>query len=219
MPSAGSLLKNLNLSRETLLKRIGLFQQDTVYSYIVDTVEYREGRMYQAGSGPNFQGDLITLCSCKHMMRTYLDTEFWRGVWVAGFTGSSDSSRNKLFYLMMVSQAFESHREFWLSDSIPEETKNAKAAHIDRFGDVYKPESMSGDPYSHRRYFEPCKNHVHCEPGDWRKDISHPKQHGRRPALLVGHLEYSFLWSKTLITSPFKLYRGQKKTSLSDLFS
>ena len=218
MSSAVTLVKNLNLPRETLLPKIGLFQQSTVYSYIVDTVEHHSGRLYQAGSGPNFQGGLITLCSCKHLMRTYLDTESWKGVWIAGFTSSRELPRNKLFYLMMVSQAFESHREFWVSDSIPEETKSAKAAHLDRFGDIYKPKSESGDPHYHRRYYEPCKKHVHCEPGDWRKDISYRDRYGRTPVLLVGHPEYSFLWNRPLITSPFKLSRGQKKTSLSDLF-
>ena len=66
MPVQGRLSTNLNLSPEILLERIEDFEDSAVYSYIVDTVEYEDGRLYQTGSGPNFQGDLVTLCSCKH---------------------------------------------------------------------------------------------------------------------------------------------------------
>ncbi len=218
MPRPGRLAKNLNLRREALAERIAPFKKDTVYCYIVDTVEYSEGRLYQTGSGPNFQGDLITLCSCKHLMRMFLGAESWKGVWIAGFTSSRDSSSNRLFYLMMVSEAFQSHRELWFSDSIPEETKIAKAANLDRFGDIYQPKTESGDPFSYWNYLAPCDDHVHCEPGDWRKDIDYLDKHGRKPALLVGRPEDSFLWDKPVATSPFKLSRGQKKTTLSELF-
>ena len=221
MPYQGRLAKNLNLSLETLSERIAPFQQDAVYLYVVTTVEYYEGRLYQAGSGPNFQGDLITLCSCKHYMRALRDVESWQGVWVAGYTSSAHLGSRRLFYLTMVSEAFESHREFWLSDAIPEETKTAKAAHLDRFGDIYQPKSEAGKPYYPWLYIEPCKNHVHCEPGDWRKDIRYADRYGRIPALLVGDSEYSFLWDRPMIRLPSdlsSLSRGHKKKKLSDLF-
>ncbi len=221
MPRTGRLAKNLNQRREALAERIAPFKKDTVYCYIVDTVEYSEGRLYQTGSGPNFQGDLITLCSCKHKMRTYQDIKSrTKGVWIAGFTNSRDrdSGSNRLHYLMMVSERFESHRELWFSDSIPEETKFAKAANLDRFGDIYQPQVESGDPYSYWNYFPPCDDHVHCEPGDWHTDIDYHDQHGHRPELLVGHPEYSFLWDKPVATAPFELSRGEKKKKLSELF-
>ena len=148
MPRKGKLAKNLNLSREALLEKIAPFQHDCVYSYIVCTVEYEQGRLYQRGSGPNFQGGLITLCSCKHWMRTARDTESWKGVWVAGFTRKNLG--NRLFYLMRASEAFESHSKLWFSDLIPEETKDAKVADLGKFGDVYRPKVGSGDPYSHQ---------------------------------------------------------------------
>ena len=218
MPRQGRLAKNLNLAREALSEKIARFLEDTVYYYVVDTVEYENGRLYQTGSGPNFQGDLITLCSCKHLMRTYPDVQ--PGVWVAGFTNSKVMGRNRLFYLMRVSEAFESHRAFWLSDSILEETKNAKVADQDRFGDIYQPKVETSDPYSPSSYLEPCKNHVHCEPGDWRKDINYRNRYGRRPTLLVGDSEYSFLWDRPVITYPSnlsKLTQGQRKDTLTAL--
>ena len=216
MPSQGRLAKSLNLPHEALLERIDPFLEDTVYSYVVDTVEYENGRLYQTGSGPNFQGGMITLCSCKHLMRTYPSIQ--PGVWIAGFTSYRVMDRNWLFYLMRVSWAFESHRDFWFSDDVSGETKRAKAADSDRFGDIYQPVGESGNPYSYRSYLEPCKNHVHCEPGDWRKDIQYMNQHRKRPALLVGDPEYSFLWDRISLKCPYKLGRGQKKDNLSALF-
>ena len=216
MPRSGILARNLNLPPGVLSERIAPFRQDTVYCYIVDTAEQPDDRLCQTGSGPNFQGDLITLASCKHQMRTYLSAESWKGVWVAGFTRRE--LKNRLFYLMRVSAAYASHRELWYSDSISEETKTAKAAHLDRFGDIYQPKSESGAPYRPLDYHRPCKDHVHCEPGDWRKDIKYVTRYGRSPALLVGDPDYSFLWDKPMITSPWELGRWEKKSRLDELY-
>ncbi len=216
MPSRGRLAKNRSLSHEALLERIAPFLKDTVYSYIVDTVEYENGRLYQTGSGPNFQGDLITLCSCKHFMRTFSNMQ--PGVWIAGFTSYRVMDQNWLFYLMRVSWTFESHRDFWFSDDVSGETKRVKAADSDRFGDIYQPVGESGNPYSYRSYLEPCKKHVHRDSRLWHKDIRYVTRYGRRPALLVADPEYSFLWDRPRITSPSKLPRSQKKDSLSALF-
>ena len=217
MPHRGRLAENLNLRRRTLARRIARFRHETVYSYIVITVECLNGRLRQEGSAPNFQGDLITLCSCKHWMRTFRDTESWKGVWIAGYTRRDLG--NRLFYLMRISEAFESHRELWLSDLISEETKTKKAAHQSKFGDIYQPKSEASDAYSHRDYIRPHTSHVHRRPDIWRQDIDYySAQHGRRPALLVGNPNYSFLWDEPLITYPFTLYQGQKRTCLSELF-
>ena len=218
MPKTGRLARNLNIKPDSLIERLIPFRGSTVYYYVVNTVEYYEGRLYQTGSGPNFQGDLLTLCSCKHRMRTSLEPEDWEGVWIAGYTGSTDLGSNRIFCLMRVSQAFQSHREFWFSDSIPDKTKTAKAAHLDKFGDVYQPKRTSGRPYSYWHYFDPCKNHVHCEPEYWREDIDYKGYSGRRPALLVGDAEYSFLWDRPVIESPFEVGRGQRKATIGDLF-
>ena len=217
MPRRGRLAKNLNLQREALLEDIAPFRKDRVYPYVVTTVKGDNGRLYQTGSGPNFQGDLITLCSCKHEMRAYSYITSGKRVWIAGFTGSSGLVTNNLFYLMLVSQLFDSHHELWFSDSISEETKVAKASNLDKFGDIYQPKSRSDDPYSHLSYFPPCEDHVHCDPCDWHKDIDYIDKHGRTPALIVGCPEYSFLWNIPSIESPFKIPR-KKKATLGDLF-
>ena len=220
MPREGKLAQNLNLTAEMLLEITAPFQHELVYSYVVDTVKYHKRRLYQGGSGPNYQGDLITLCSCKHRMRTARDVDSWDGVWIAGYTSRSHYGEHDLFYLMRISQTFESHRELWFSDSIPEETKIAKAAHLEKFGDVYQPKTESGDPYSFRHYLPPCKIHVHCSPHLWHKDIKYDSGYGGRlSVLLVGDQELSFLWDEPVFASPFDIPRGHKKKTLSDLLS
>ena len=189
--------------------------EEDVYCYVVDTVEYEDGRLHQTGSGPNFQGGLVTLASCKHHMRTF--SAILPGVWIAGFTNTKVMGRNRLFYLMRVRETFASHTEFWFSQSIPEEAKVSKAADHDRFGDIYRPRESGDLPYSPLSYFEPCKNHVHCELEDWKKDVNY-SQDGRRPKLLVGDPEYSFLWERIRITSPRGIGRGQRNWKIADLF-
>lgn len=220
MPRSGRLAKALNLDCEDLSEKIAPFRQDTVYSYVIKTVECKDGRLRQWGSAPNFQGGLITLCSCMHRMRTSLQkTNSWKGLWIAGYTPKDLG--NHLFYLMRVSEAFASHHELWFSNCIPKATRIKKAAHLDRFGDIYKPKSESVDPYRYRDYIRPCKGHVHREPPHWHKDINYSKGYQqRKPALLVGHPEYSFLWDKPEIVSPFvdPRHPRQKKTKLSVLF-
>lgn len=217
MPHRGRLAENLNLRCGPLARKIAGFRQETVYSYILTTLECREGRLRQEGSAPNFQGDVITLCSCKHWMRTFRESESWKGVWIAGYT--TKELGNQLFYLMRVSEALESHRELWLSDYISEETKLKKAAHLSKFGDLYKPKSEASDAYTPRDYVKPRKNHVHRRPDIWHEDIDYYSgKHRRRPALLVGDPKNSFLWDDPTLSFPFTLYQGQKKTSLRELF-
>ena len=219
MPTKGKLYENLNLSRRDLWRSIREFRHDEVRSYIVTTTqENEEGRLRQCGSGPNFQGGMITLSSCMHRMRTSLkNIESWKGVWIAGFTNFN--GRQELFYLMRISQAFKSQRGFWFSKFVPKGTKQAKAAHLSRFGDIYEPNSRSGNHYSYQGYLEPCEDHVHSEPRHWHKDINYRKGYSqRKPALLVGDPELSFLWDRPVIRLPFESFREQKKTRLSCLF-
>ena len=217
MPRKSRLAKNRNLRRKPLYRKIYKFRNDTVYAYILTTIECRDGHLRQFGSAPNFQGGMITLCSCKHWMRTFRDTESWEGVWIAGYTNRDLG--NKLFYLMRVSEAYKSHRDLWQSDRISEKTKAKKDAHLSRFGDIYQPKNDASDDFSPLEYVRPCRSHVHRNPDIWHEDIDYySDRQGRRPALLVGDPKYSFLWDKAVASYPRTLYRGQKRAILSDLF-
>jgi hypothetical protein len=75
-PSSGILAENLNLPLKSLRHRIGNRIQVT-YTYVISSVRHRDNRFIQTGSGPNFQGGFITLCTCKHHMRSARDAEDW----------------------------------------------------------------------------------------------------------------------------------------------
>lgn len=219
MPHKGKLAKNLNMPLEALVEKIAPFQQDEVYFYVVKTVEYSKGRFYQTASAPNFQGDLITLCTCEHQMRSARDANSWQNIWVAGYTSYSYVDEHKLFYLMKIAMSFESHRDLWFSDSIPRKTKSAKAANKDKFGDIYQPKKKMNAPYSYISYLRPCKQHVHCDPCLWHKDIKYTKGYGgRSPALLVGDPRFSFLWDSPIVSFQPKIGRHFRTKPLSYLF-
>jgi len=217
-PQTGLLADNMNWQLGPLRKKIGQ-SQAIVYCYVIATIENQHGHFVQRGSGPNFQGDLITLCTCKHYMRTFMDAGDWKGKWVAGFTGvKAGEGKNFLVYLMQVSHAFKSHYDFWNNTGIiSDETKQVKATHSNNFGDIYEPrrETKKFDPQS---YISPRKSHVHFPDYHWHKDIDYIGCSERRAALLVGDVKSSFLWDKPMIfyTHP-NLPRGQKKFELADL--
>ena len=217
-PERGKLFRNLSLEPKALSKRVERFRNEDVYCYVVSTVEYDEGRMYQTGSSPNFQGGVVTLCSCMHWMRTYRDSKDWPGAWIAGFLSCTPLGVHKLFYLMRVSEAFKSHRKLWESRSISIRTKEAKAAHLDGFGDVYEPRKSSGKRYGYRNYKAPCEGHVHQLDDLWHKDVKHTKGKAGRPsALLLGDPKFSFLWQEPDISSPFYVTRFPKVKALQEL--
>ena len=172
---SGLLSQNLNLDRHSLAQRIGVTQGGLVYCYVVATVEYAGGQLMQSGSGPNFQGGLITLCTCKGQMRAGKDMGAWIGTWIAGITGAPAGRQAEgfLFYLMRVARAFASHRDLWdwLSAHAPDAAK-AKVADQNQLGDVYRPRDPCVDPYSPYAYFPPCPLHVHSGTA-WHEDIDY----------------------------------------------
>jgi len=215
-PKSGRLAGNKNLSLSTLRKHVN--GQATVYYYIITSIKNRDGHFIQTGCGPNFQGDWVTLCTCKHYMRTFLDASDWKDKWVAGFTGRpAGQGRNFLVYLMKVSQAFKSHYDLWFDKHIPLKTKRAKAAHLHKLGDIYKPRRRVKNQSDHhpQDYIPPHSNHVHAE--SWNNDIAYCGCTNRYAALLVGEQKYSFLWSYPKIFYPSRLHRGQMKCEIRSL--
>lgn len=200
------------------LRNIADEDNPDVYLYIIATIEYQDQKFLQRGTGPNFQGDLITLCTCKHDMRSSMDVGEWSGKWIAGFTGrmelQAQEKKNYLVYLMKVSEAFESFHKLW-NNNIPDETKKAKAAHLCKWGDIYEPKRKGIDPYEAKDYVYPCGQYDRaiC----WRKDIKYySERFKRRAALLVGDERKSFLWDGPMIKYQELLPRGYKKVKFKD---
>jgi len=198
-PSSGVLAGNLDLDLRAFRNALSSVGSGYVVSYIVDSTKKENGRHCQYGSGPNWQGGLITLCTCRHDIRARYDCDLWRGNWIAGFTCVGGYERgNSLVYLMRVQKAFESHVELW--DWLPDKTRNAKAAHINRHGDVFRPRAplsdlRTGQQFEPGTYEPPCDDHPHSLPAKWHKDINKIK----RAALLVGDPHFSFVWSKPML--------------------
>lgn len=217
-PRAGLLARNRNRSRAALRRAVGRGGA-TVYSYVVATVGLDDGRFVQRGSGPNWQGDRLTLATCKHFLRTFLTPEDWRGVWLAGFCGAgAGGGRNALVYLTRVAHAFGSQADAWGADALPQRTKAAKAAHRHPFGDLFAP-ARPGDPLDPAIYRRPCAGHAH-EPGDgWHGDIDYVGCNGRPVAILVGDPALTFLWDRPLLYRDGPLGRGQRKDELGTLLA
>lgn len=218
-PRKGKLHGNLNLSSKALRDIVGS-EGAIVYCYVVDSVTDEGGHLVQRGSGPNFQGDMATLCTCKHHMRTSLSPDDWEGKWVAGFTGvGAGGGRNALVFLTRVDHAFESHHGLWYSEEIPAETKRAKSATSNRLGDLFEPVDEWSDPFDHRGYRPPHTTHSHAPDDNWHRDVDHTGYGGRRPALLVGDPEHTYLWDRPALFFPDSIGRGYRKITLNDLAS
>jgi hypothetical protein len=143
----------------------------------------------------------------------------WRGKWIAGFTSIKEYQRkNFLVYLMKISKAFESHCDLWFNESISPETKRAKAAHLNKFGDIYKPKRRIIGYDKTEDYERPCKGHSHVD--SWGRDITYENGYGgRAAALLVGGEKRGFSWDVPKIWYSHQLPRSFQKLDLNEFFS
>ena len=212
-PKTGRLAEQSNIDLSSLRKRLR-GQSGVVHCYVVRTIEYPADEFVHTGSGPNFQGGLITLCTCKHQMRSRRGLRDWRGAWVAGFTSLGKvpgDHVNHLVYLMKVGQAYTSHRDLWHALSAAQ--REAKAADTNPLGDVFRPRSPVGDWFDPKSYIPPGPDHSHCAGNRWQEDID---DH-RRPPLLVGDPDLSLLWSRPLITWPrSRIARDYQRHSMTE---
>jgi hypothetical protein len=201
------LRKRANMDLATLRERIPEGPA-TIYCYVMTTLKQREGTLVHLGSGPNIQGGLITLCTCKHLMRTYPDVK--PGTWIAGFTGSrKETARrpampNTLFYLTRVEHAFPSHMALWRSRLVPQHSKRRKSARRNPLGDLFEPHQDAHEAFDAGSYHPPIPGHSHAPEhqwpgGQWHRDITYANRSGRHPARLVGHAELSFVWTRPMI--------------------
>ncbi len=216
LPKVGSLARKLNFSLGKLRRSIDKTNSSTaIYCYVMSSVRKRGGILQHYGCGPNWQGGLITLCTCKHFMRNFLDVNKWLGTWVAGFSNvRAGSGVNVLIYMMRVKDAFESHYKLWYA--LPRQVRWAKAADrkFNILGDIYRPKvrPTQKSPFSKTRYHKPCPSHVHID--GWAKDIDYKMY--RRAAMLVGDKKSSFVWNQPKIAFDHNIGRGQVKYSLKD---
>jgi hypothetical protein len=203
-PTTVPLGDRLDWSLERLIGELAYGPPRPVYPYVVASVERRpDGRFAQYGTSPNFQGGVVTLCACKHHMRSGSRFRDQDGVWVAGVTGAGIGGRGRrhLFYLMLVAARADSPAEMW--DRLASEVREAKSASRHPLGDLYEPRcaGLTGDDrYDVTNYRAPLANHDHAagSPPYWHADID-VRYGQRRPVLLAGDPHRSWLWSRPMI--------------------
>jgi hypothetical protein len=154
-------------------------------------------------------------------MRTFSEFITRPGTWIAGFCGvKAGGGRCALVYLMKVAQTFESQYDLW--HVLSPRVRLAKAAHLkgNALGDLYKPKHRLKDEerFDPSNYSPPCDGHTHLKHQEWHKDINH-MYHGRRPALLVGEPDHSYLWEYPRLCFEGNIGRGQRKLALPELLS
>jgi len=156
------------------------FRNDEVRVYTVASTKFDNGMIRHKGSGPNLEGGLATLCTCKRSMRAACSKEYWaKEKWILGLTSRAKSNgfegRHHLLYLMKVGYAFDSHFELFhhLDDRNPN-ALNIKLATSNQLGDVFVPLANSiFEPKNPRMYKSPRKGHSHgYKVGEeWESDI------------------------------------------------
>jgi hypothetical protein len=192
---------------------LGSYLEEPVYSYIIKTIVIDDSNcLIQTRSAPNWDGGIITLCTCKHQMRSFKTPEEWEsGVWVAGFSSIENTGVQALVYLMRVGEAFESFGELWhKSRFLAQDIKALKSASSNPHGDLYEPKE-GGNLFEPGTYKNPIIGHDHenC----WQDDIV--PRYNRPSALLVGEPGLSFRWLEPLLywwrpgSSKKKMMQGQ----------
>ena len=204
-PSTGTLSTNLGLPLAVLNRKVEK-DRSRAYSYVLSTVgiDHNTTTFEQHSSAPNFQGGVLSLCTCKHQMRATQTSDDWQGVWIAGFTSRTiHDGRHWLFYLAKIESAYESHAELW--QAMTARTRNAKAADSYFLGDVFRPKSphpTGGARFSPGRYVTPTvhAHRRHRRDKGWRNDINyrHADKYGH-PPLLVADPMRTYLWDEPMI--------------------
>ncbi len=219
-----NISKNLisNISLDKLEKKLKKYSDDTIYFYIVTTIKYDEEKKIfrQEGIGPNLEGGLISLCTCKHYMRTFPAIQ--AGTWVGGVTGVNSGPDyedkgimgNYLFYLFQIDKTFESHYDLYNYIKNSPATFNSKSSIKNRFGDVYIPKKDLKDEekFEPASYKNPIEGHRHFKKESWHYDIKKVTRNFRghtvetNHKLLLGGEKNNFVWEKPMI----KLAEGNR---------
>jgi hypothetical protein len=211
-----------NLNAKDLRERLRKFQNEQVYTYVIDTLRLIDGLYHQTASAPNFEGGVITLCTCKHWMRTFKPAKDWgNGVWVAGFTGLTHTDGQTLVYLMRIGEAFDNFRALWNDSKLARQVKKTKSATNNPLGDFYEP--LPGDttnPLQREAYREPCGKHIHSDL--WENDVnteSYKDKRNNPSVLLIGDPLKSYIWQSPKLKSGRKISQGQLKEKLADFLT
>lgn len=201
-PYKGALKDNMNLFKADISSILKFDRANWILAYTIDTVRLEKGKMIQTGCGPNIEGGIVSLCTCKHRMRSYItDIEEWEGNWIAAFC-SKKGRENALFYLMKIEKAYESNFSFW--NDLTKDQKIVKSTNRNIFGDIYEPKySIVSFQEHNQSFYLPSKEYHRHNFQDRVYDIE-KKFWDRYPKLLRGKTRKSFIWNKPLLKSQYR---------------
>ena len=212
-----------NITLDDLLHKLMKEKNVDVRIYTVATTKRENQVVRHTGSGPNLEGGLASLCTCKHSMRQYHTTDDWIGKWILGLSSRAKNNgfdgKHYLFYMMKVEKAFESHAELYNYLA----AKNSSALRIksavhNRLGDIFEPESHCKNPLDPSMYKTPHPYHSHGKNGstDWYHDIIY---NNKSAPLLLGDVDNTFVWTEPMIIFDRPRGVGSMKLSIGeDLF-
>jgi hypothetical protein len=184
--------------------------------YVMSSTRVGDGRIDQHGSGPNLEGGVATLCTCKHHVRTWKSVA--AGTWMAGVTSGARGAdvRQALFYLARIERTFASHRELWAA--LPDAARRAKSMSDNYLGDLFEPlPGAATDPYAATSY-RPVTTHSHITEAGDATELDRDRCHvpGVRPRLVAFDPAATFAWSRPVIRREAGAGRGARWTRLAD---
>lgn len=195
-------------------------KKDVVRTFPLHQIYLEDGIFKQTRSGPNWQGGILTLTTCKHYMRTAnLD---WEGMWLAGFTPKVGCNENYLLFLAKIAHVFNSNYDLgeWMRARFIETYKRKRALEH-KFGDIYVPKGLLTERTKYNpRYYKTPHGHVRMEMDKkwgvpkWQKDIDY-ESNGRRPRTFV--FTDVKLFKKPTWVSTRPLHRSGYKGTIADL--
>lgn len=212
-------------SLEELKKEIA--KDDIVLAYVVATCKPIKVEpaaslaLIHTGSGPNLDGGRITLCTCKHRMRTspvFFDKKFSnRSIWIAGFSSSAGGGKNWLYYLMKVGMTFSSQQEIYDHLKATPVILAAKlATNPKAHGDIFEPKTNCSNSFDPSLYELPHPGHSHRKEDEWKKDIS-VEYYGRNPKMLLGKKGHSYCYpSAQILRTGEPMTQGNQRLSGED---
>lgn len=203
-PTGGELYNHLDLTKTELERRIG-WLPGKIRSYKMTSVSVDDGLLQQWGSGPNYQGDCLTLCTCAHKIRAEKrNPDDWlQAWWIAGFTSPKADGGFWLFYLAQVGQVYKSMADLWTA--LSPQLRRAKSSLHNRLGDAFRPNPASTcvDVFDAAHYCPPMLGHSHrkdASDNGWKNDIEfYDRSFKRYDVYLMANPERTFLWQTPLL--------------------
>lgn len=214
-----------NTSLTELSDRLKGLLTENVRIYTVKSTRLvkESNEIQHLGSGPNLEGGIATLCTCKRSMRQDFPG-CWEGEWVLGLTSRARdkgfSGSHHPLYMMKVEKAFDSHKDLYNHlKSINERSLAIKNASNNPRGDIFEPKDSCKDPLDPKNYKPPHKKHSHrySEDNEWHPDDEWHDDIEYVP-LLLGDKNNTFVWSKPTIVFNKNRGSGSMILSMADVF-